>query len=123
MSSLLNTYQYLSLDKEREKYARDAANTIFKKQAREIESPIESEYQMVNVNSLAIETPRSLGPEYLYHSIWRDLEMDKFLTEKGISEKVIPVMEALVAGRLISLIPTMKGILVNGQENVQRYMN
>ncbi len=92
---------FIALDKEIEKYARDAANTVFKKQAREIESTIESEYQMVNVNSLEIETPRSLGPEYLCHSIWRDLELDKFLLEKGISEKVLPVMEALVAGRLI----------------------
>ncbi len=92
---------FITLDKEIEKYARDMANTIFKKRAREIESPIESEYQMVNVNSLEIERPRSLGPEYLCHSIWRDLEMDKFLLEKGISEKVLPVMEALVAGRLI----------------------
>lgn len=92
---------FVKLDKEIEKYARGAANSIFKKQAREIESTIESQYQMVNVNSLEIETPRSLGPEYLCHSIWRDLEMDKFLLEKGISEKVLPVMEALVAGRLI----------------------
>ena len=92
---------FIELDKEIEKYAREATNKIFKKQAKEIEGKSEPDYQMVNVNSLGMEKPRSIGPEYLCHSIWKDLEMARFLKAEGVSEKVIPVMESLVAGRLI----------------------
>lgn len=92
---------FIELDKEIEKYAREAANKIFKKQAKEIAGKSEPDYQMVNVNSLESEKPRSLGPEYLCHSIWKDLGMDRFLKVEGVSEKVIPVMESLVVGRLI----------------------
>lgn len=74
---------------------RDIVNTRFKKQAREIDLPVESEYQMVNINSMKIETPESLSPEYLCHGIWRDLEMDKFLIEEGFSEKILPVISVM----------------------------
>ncbi len=93
---------FIELDESVEKYAREAANTIFKKQAKEINETSVPDYQMVNVNSLEIETPRSIGAEYLCHSVWKDLKMDEFLRDEGVSEKVTPVMEALVTGRLIA---------------------
>ena len=93
---------FIELDKSVEKYAKDAANKIFRKQAKEINETSKPDYQKVNINSLGMEKPRSIGPEYLCHSVWKDLKLDEFLREKGVSEKVTPVMEALVTGRLIA---------------------
>ena len=57
---LTGQQSFIELDKKIEKYARDAANEIFKKQAREIEEKSEPEYQLIDVNSLETEKPRSL---------------------------------------------------------------
>lgn len=93
---------FIELDKSVENHAREAANKIFKKQAKEINETCESDYQKVNINSLGMEKPRSIGPEYLCHNVWKDLKMNEFLRKEGVSEKVMPVMEALVTGRLIA---------------------
>ncbi len=42
-----------------------------------------------------------LSPEYLCHSVWKELQMREFLKEQGVSAKVTPVLAALVIGRLI----------------------
>ena len=56
---------------------------------------------MVNVKSMQTETPRSLGAEYLCDSIWKELGLDKYLMNNGVSRYVLPVIEGLVIGRLV----------------------
>ena len=43
---------FIELDKSVEKYAKDAANKIFRKQAKEINETSKPDYQKVNINSL-----------------------------------------------------------------------
>ena len=91
----------LGLDQSLEKSARDVARKIFKKQSEELSETTECDFQSVDVNSFAIESPRSLGPEHLCHSVWKDLRMDEFFLKQGVSDNVLPVLEALIVGRLI----------------------
>lgn len=91
----------LGLDQSLEKSARDVARKIFKKQSEELSETTECDFQSVDVNSFAIESPRSLGPEYMCHSVWKDLRMDEFFLKQGVSDNVLPVLEALIVGRLI----------------------
>ena len=91
----------VELDKTLEKNARAAARNIFKKQSEQLEEKQVSDFQTVDVNSIETELPRSLGPEYLCYSVWKELQMSEFLEKQGISAKVTPVLVALVIGRLI----------------------
>jgi len=91
----------LGLDQSLEKSARDVARKIFKKQSEELSETTECDFQSVDVNSFAIESPRSLGPEHMCHSVWKDLRMDEFFLKQGVSDNVLPVLEALIVGRLI----------------------
>ena len=91
----------LELDKTLEKRAREAARKIFKKQSEQLEEEQASDFQTVDVNSLEVESPRSIGAEYLCHSVWKELGMEKFFEKQGVSAKVTPVLTALVVGRLI----------------------
>ncbi len=92
---------FLDLDANLEKQARAAAEKIFRKQAKEIGESEETEYQRIDVNSLESGTNRSLGPEYVCHSTWEELKLDRFLNRQGITRNVVPLIEALVIGRLI----------------------
>ena len=92
----------LGLDQSLEKSARDVARKIFKKQSEELSETTECDFQSVDVNSFTIESPRSLGPEYMCHSVWKDLRMDEFFLKQGVSDNVLPVLEALIVGRLIN---------------------
>jgi transposase len=92
---------FIDLDAKLEKQASAAAEKIFMKRAQEITDRAETEYLRVDVHSLETETHRSIGPEYVCHSIWNELKMNEFLTREGISRNVIPLMAALVIGRLI----------------------
>lgn len=92
---------FRKLDQSLERSARDAARKVFKKQSEELSETAESEFQSVDINSFEIESPRSLGPEYLCHSVWKELRMDEFFFKQGVSSHVIPLLEALVVGRLI----------------------
>jgi len=92
---------FLDLDTRLEKQAHAAAEKIFRKQAQEITEREETDYQSVDVNSLETETHRSIGPEYVCHSVWDELKMNEFFAKQGISRNVIPLIAALVMGRLI----------------------
>ncbi len=63
---------------------------------------ITSLYENVDIMSLQASELRSLGPEYVCHSIWKELQFKEVLLSCGVSESVIPIMEALVIGRLSS---------------------
>ena len=92
----------IELDRRLERNAREAAGKIFKKQAEELEEERESDFQLVDVNSLESDTSRSIGPEYLCHSVWKELALDAFFSEQGVSSNVTPLIEALVVGRLVA---------------------
>lgn len=92
---------FIDLDARLEKQAQVAAEKIFRKQAQEIAEKAETDYQTVDVNSLETEKHRSIGPEYVCHSVWHELKINEFFTRQGISRNVLPLMEALVIGRLI----------------------
>lgn len=89
------------IEKSLGKSARAAARKIFKKQSEQIGETQESDFQSVDINSLDVESPRSLGPEYLCDSVWKELKMDEFFLEHKVSDNVTPILKALVMGRLI----------------------
>ncbi len=94
-----NTFE--EIDETIEKHARTATSKIFKKQAEEINTDREEDFQEVDMNSLEVESPRSIGAEYICHSVWNELDMNDFFKTNGVSRHVIPLLEALVVGRLV----------------------
>ncbi len=89
------------IDRRLEEHARVAAEKIFTKRAQEINAEAVDDFQMVDTRSLDVATPRSLGAEYVCHSVWEQLGFDAVLRQEGVSTRVIPLLEALVVGRLI----------------------
>jgi len=89
------------IDQQIEKHARQAADKIFTKRAEEINSQVVDDFQMIDTQSLNVSSPRSLGAEYVCHSMWEQLGFDAILRQEGISARVLPLLEALVVGRLI----------------------
>lgn len=89
------------IDQEIEHHARWAADKIFTKRANEINAETVEDFQMVDTKSIEVSTPRSLGAEYVCHSMWQQLDFNTVLRKQGISPQVLPLLEALVVGRLI----------------------
>ncbi len=48
------------------------------RQPEQLEEEQASYFQTVDVNSLEVESPRSIGAEYLCHSVWKELGMEEF---------------------------------------------
>jgi len=92
---------FIELDTGLEKQARGAAEKIFRKQAREIGGEAETDYRSVDVNSLESQIHRSIGPEYVCHGIWEELGLNEFFATRGVTRNVLPLLEALVVGRLV----------------------
>lgn len=95
--------QLFSTDPKIEKQARKAADKIRAKGAQDqsVKNPT-ADYQNVDSASLQAGQLRSLGPEHVCHAIWQELQLDELLTAQGISVRVLPLMKALVIGRLTS---------------------
>ena len=89
------------IEAQLEEHARKAAEKIFSKRAEQIDTEEVEDFQSVDTRSLSVSTPRSLGAEYVCHSMWKQLEIEKVLRGEGVSERVVPLLEALVVGRLI----------------------
>lgn len=98
---LTGQHSFTELDENLEKKASESARKIFKKQASELSENTDRDFQSIDVNSLAAELHRSLGAEYVCHSVWQELRMDTFFLQQGVSAHVIPILEALIVGRLI----------------------
>ena len=107
---LTGQQKLFSKDLNIEKQARKAADNIRAKQASEqstqktdsIADNEQPEYQQVDVTSMQASQVRSLGPEYVCHCIWNELKFNELLVSEGISEHALPLMQALVIGRLVS---------------------
>ena len=91
----------VELDQRLERSAREVVRKIFKKQSEQLEEKQAADFQTVDLNSLETESPRSLGPEYLCHSVWNELGMKEFFAKQGVSANVTPLLQALVVGRLV----------------------
>ncbi len=92
---------FLSLPEPVEKIARQSAAKVFRKQAEEHEAQQTREYGLVDVESMEAEQARSIGPEYVCHSVWDELKLNEFFQSQGVKKESLPVLEALIAGRLI----------------------
>ena len=110
-SMLTGQKELFSSDPAIETLAAKASNEIRSKQADEAKKKTEDTakpqqaepiYENVDIQSLQASELRSLGPEYACHSIWNELKFDDVLLLSGVSKHVLPLMEALVIGRLTS---------------------
>ena len=50
---------------------------------------------------LSATEPRSVGPEYVGHGLWQALGFNRALLEAGCAREWLPLIEALVIGRLV----------------------
>ena len=91
----------IELEGSVERNAREAARKIFTKQALELSEQSESNFEKVDINSIEAEKPKSIGAEYLCHSVWEELKIDELFKEEGITRQSAILIEALVIGRLI----------------------
>lgn len=89
------------LDEKLERHAQRTAQLVVKKQEKELNEEKSRDYQMVDINSIDVEQPRSLGAEYIAHSVWQELGFDGLFKRHGISQEVVPIIEAVILGRLI----------------------
>lgn len=95
---------------EIEKHARKAAEKIKQKQSKDQhpevvahgEENVEEDFKVVDVNSIDTSHVRSIGPEYVCHCQWDELGLNEVLLHNGISSGALPLIEALVIGRLVS---------------------
>jgi transposase len=97
-----------SPDPEIETHAQKAAKRIIEKRTADlgIEQLAvfhndEPDYKLVDISSIDSHTIRSIGPEYVCHSVWKELKMDAFLLSNGIPKYYLPLIETLVVGRLV----------------------
>ncbi len=88
------------VDTKVDQAAQSAVKKIFKKQSVETTKKT-AEYKTVDINSINTGNVRSLGAEYVCTKIWKELGIDNFLTDNNVSQNVIPIMKALVIGRMI----------------------
>jgi hypothetical protein len=92
-----------SPEPEIEEHARRAVKLIVEKRSNEIQAPQpeEPDYRNIDINSIEAAEPRSIGSEYVCHSMWKELEFEKVLSSAGVSSDMLPLIEALVVGRLV----------------------
>ena len=100
-----------SRDLKIQKCAREAVRRILEKTSRDQAmsrssdadiSGISPQYRMVDVSSFDAAEPRSIGPEYVCHEMWKRLGIDDLLLSKGVSRRQLPLLETLVIGRLVA---------------------
>jgi len=85
-----------------EQLAKKAAQRIFSKTSEPVIAEHNSEFKEIDVTSIEGSEIRSIGPEHACHSIWQELGLSEKLLEIGVSPHVIPIIEMLVVGRLVS---------------------
>ncbi len=99
---LTGRQSFFNLPDNIEKAARNAANRIFRKRAKENDENKSTDYQEIDINSMDVEHCRSIGAEYVADSIWQELKLDQFFLSHNIKKESLPVIEALILGRLIN---------------------
>ena len=82
--------------------AREFAERIERKQLkRQTEASLRGEVGEVYLEKSETDHCRELGPEYVGHSFWKRLGMDRILRELGFTEKQCLLSEVQVVGRLV----------------------
>lgn len=107
---LTGQQQLFSTDRQVERLARKAADKIRAKQAidqitgqpEELTDSSVPAYRQVDVASMQASQVRSVGPEYVCRCIWDELKLNELLVAEGVSQHILPLMHALVIGRLVS---------------------
>jgi len=90
------------IDEEIERHAQQAAKKLFALRAQEINAEKEEDFGLVDTHSIEVSEPRSLGAEYVCHAVWRQLSFEKILQKEDVSSSELPLLEALVVGRLVA---------------------
>lgn len=94
--------ELFSPDPKIEKLAKQAVQRIFSKTSEITPEDQSPEYAQVDVTSFDSSEIRTIGPEHVCHSIWKEFQLTDKLLELGVSLHVIPTIEMLVVGRLVS---------------------
>ena len=87
----------------------EASHRLIEKQSKETKGEkkeeesqeISGNYQSVDIESIAGETVRSIGAEYVCHQVYKALKIDHFLKEQTIPEATRKIIETLIVGRLV----------------------
>ncbi len=101
---LVGRSELFETDSKIDKLAQYYSDRIFTLRAKTVEKSTREKkrnYQSVDVDSMDASNVRSLGPEYVGHMMWKELNIDKVLIKKGVPKNLIPIAEALILGRLI----------------------
>jgi transposase len=61
---------------------------------------VERDYQEVDINSLQVIRPRSVGVEHVAQEALKELDIERILKSVGLSEKVLTIIEALIIARM-----------------------
>ena len=93
---------FIGIDPNLEKIAKEAARSIFKKRAQEVNQVDKRQIEKVDINSLSISNARSIGAEYVCHSAWNWLNLDDFFLSNKITKNILPLIKALIISRLIN---------------------
>lgn len=104
---LLGQKSLLSPDPTLERHARNAVQKLLARDAQsEAQTPRRNmpapQYQCVDIASMQATEPRSLGAEYVGHTLWQELGFHSALLEAGCAREWLPLLEALVVGRLVA---------------------
>lgn len=101
----------LSADPQIEKHAKKAVRQILDKRSKEeaLQNALDVNsnentsqlFQSVDVASIEAHESRCIGPEYVCHSIFKELKLDEVLLSSGTSAQGLALMETLVVGRLV----------------------
>ena len=88
------------------RHAQQAVRSILAKRSKEeslskaLDASAAPDYQHVDVASIEASESRSLGPEYVCHSIWKELGLNQLLSSEGVTPQNQMIIETLVLGRL-----------------------
>jgi transposase len=90
---------------EIEKLARHYAALIIRRKIQlqpEGNNTNEEEYKNIDISSVSVSEVRTIGPEYVAHSYYRRIGMDKALEKLGFSKEERNTAELLVLSRMIA---------------------
>jgi hypothetical protein len=97
--------QLFTINPEIKEIAKRVTKKLLLKNAQEIPENIqinEPEYIPANLESISYTDQRSLGPELVCDKVWNELNLSEIFLNAGISKTSLPIIQALIYGRLIS---------------------
>ena len=69
-------------------------------ESKALDASAAPDYRHVDIASIEASESRSLGPEYVRHSIWKELGLNQLLRSEGVTPQNRMIIETLVPGRL-----------------------